>query len=108
MIVYTNKITPRLNYITDFIGKEICGKAFELTDDKSYFENHPDPKINYSKEVIANLPAGRQGCKFQIFDNGLLSQTGISNQDISCFKANDFKAFFKTEGDYPFDIFAAE
>ena len=107
VIVYTNKITLRLNYITDFIGKEICGKAFELTDDKSYFENHPDPKINYSKEVIANLPAGRQGCKFQIFDNGLLSQTGISNQDISCFKANDFKAFFKTEGDYPFDIFAA-
>jgi hypothetical protein len=100
MLLYTHQITTRLKYITDFIGKEICGKAFELTDDKSYFENHEGAKINYSREAISN-------CKFQISNCGLLSENGISNQNISCFDLNDFKAFFKTEGDYPFDIFAA-
>jgi len=100
VIVYTNKITPRLQYITDFIGKEITGKAFELTDEKTYFENQPDPKINYSSEVIAN-------CKFQISNCGLLSENEIKDQAVSCFEVIGFKAFFKAEGDYPFDIFAA-
>jgi hypothetical protein len=100
VIVYSNKITPRLQYITDFIGKEITGKTFELTDDKTYFETHPGAKLNYSRESIA-------GCKLQIADCGLLSQTGITDQTISCFTIKDFKAFFETEGDYPFDIFAA-
>src|SRR6185436_12324127 len=31
----------------------------------------------------------------------------IRKQNISCFKANDFTAFFKSDGDYPFDIFSA-
>ena len=32
---------------------------------------------------------------------------GIREQDIECFEANNYKAFFKTEGDFLFDIFAA-
>jgi hypothetical protein len=34
-------------------------------------------------------------------------EDSIKEQNISCFEHNGFKEFFKTTGDYPFDIFAA-
>jgi hypothetical protein len=37
----------------------------------------------------------------------LLFETGIFEQQIDIFEVSNFKAFFKTKGDYPFDIFAA-
>ena len=100
MIVYTHKITSRLQYITDFIGKEITGKPFELTDNIETFKNYNGSKINYS-----NISIGH--CQLTIGNCGLLSETGITQQKIECFEINGFKAFFKTNGDYPFDIFAA-
>lgn len=100
MIIYTDKITPRLRYITEFIGKEIIGKPFELTEDKDFFEKQEGPKINYSAIPAAN-------CKLQITNAPLLFEQGIVKQQVSCFTINGFKAFFKTQGDYPFDIFAA-
>ena len=100
MIVYTNKITPRLQYITDFIGKEIIGEPFQLTADNFYFNDYTGPKINYSDAKINNEELIINNCS-------LLFENSIKEQNISCFEANEFKAFFKTEGDYPFDIFAA-
>lgn len=100
MIVYTRKITPRLQYITDFIGREITGYPFELTDDPEFFNNCEGPRINYSHSTF-------QGCQFSICNCSLLFETGISEQKIECFEFNGLKAFFKTTGDYPFDIFAA-
>ena len=100
MIVYTNKITPRLQYITDFIGKEIIGEAFQLTTDSFYFNDHAGTKINYSNTRINNEELRINNCS-------LLFEDSIKEQNISCFDINGFKAFFKTEGDYPFDIFAA-
>jgi hypothetical protein len=93
VIVFTNTITPRLQYITDFIGNEIFGKPFELTTDIDFFTYYAGPKINYSHREFANCP--------------LLFENIISEQMVSCFTANNTKAFFKTTGDYPFDIFAA-
>jgi hypothetical protein len=37
----------------------------------------------------------------------LLFEKEIRGQNIECFEANGYRAFFKTEGDFPFDIFAA-
>jgi hypothetical protein len=54
VIVYAKKITPRLQYIADFIGKEIFGEAFQLTADSFYFNDHTGPKINYSDTQINN------------------------------------------------------
>jgi hypothetical protein len=36
-----------------------------------------------------------------------LFENSVTVRQISCFDIKGFKAFFKTEGDYPFDIFAA-
>ena len=109
MIVYTNKITPRLQYIADFIGKEITAKAFELTDDKIFFESYTGAKLNYSREPIADCRLQIAPARMTLSDGdcGLLSENGIKEKDTSCFSVQGFKAFFKTEGDYPFDIFAA-
>lgn len=100
MIVFTNTITPRLKYITDFIGHEICGKPFELTTDAEVFKDYPGPKLNYSHEEFVH-------CPLSIVNSPLLFENSISEQSLSCFNINGFKAFFKTTGDYPFDIFAA-
>jgi len=100
VLVYAEKITPRLQYSTDFIGKLIIGKSFELTSDLLTFQNYDGPKINYSSETIPN-------CQLAIVNWQLLFENGINKQKIECFETNGFKAFFKTTGDYAFDIFAA-
>lgn len=100
MLIFSNQISLRLKYITDFMGKEICGKAFDLTSDAEIFKNYPGPKLNYSNQHFSDCPLSIVHCP-------LLFETGIRNQETDCFTTINFKAFFKTEGDYPFDIFAA-
>ena len=100
MIVYANKITPRLRYVTDFIGKEVIGKPFQLTSDKEFYKEYAGHKINYSNSTISNE-------ELIINNYSLLFEDSIKEQTISCFEVKAFKAFFKTAGDYPFDIFAA-
>jgi hypothetical protein len=100
VLIYTEKITPRLQYITDFIGREMGGQPFPLTTDRFYFSDFSGPKINYSHERI-------HPDDFFIIPYTLLFEEGIREQAISCIDVNGEKAFFKTGGDYPFDIFAA-
>ncbi len=100
MLLYSLSITHRLKYISDFIGKELSGAAFQLTDDKAVYQNYPDLKINYTPELIA-------GDRFWLAPHSLLFEKGIQQQAIDCFEENGHKAFFKTNGDFPFDIFAA-
>ncbi len=100
MIVFINTITPRVRYVTDFIGKEIGGISFVLTDNTDGYKNSGDYKINYSnKRITAD--------EFWLFPHSLLFEKGIKQQNTECFEVNNNKAFFKTEGDFPFDIFAA-
>lgn len=100
VILFSNTITHRLSYITDFIGKEITGKPLYVTNDVEEFKNFNGPKINYSPERIAEYE-----CWIQ--PHLLLFEKGIKQQSIACFEVNGNKAFFKTGGDFPFDILAA-
>jgi hypothetical protein len=100
VIVYTHKITPRLQYVADFIGKETMGEAFQLTIDSFVFNDYTGPKINYSDTKISND-------ELRIENSPLLFEDSVNEQDVSCFEVNGHKAFFKADGDYPFDIFAA-
>ena len=100
MLIYTTTITPRLQYITDFSGKEIIGTTFKLTTDRDYYSKYENTKINYSAERIA-------ANEFWLKPHTLLFENTISQQPIQCFNVNGYKAFFKTDGDLPFDIFAA-
>ena len=107
MIVFANKITPRLRYVADFIGRQITGEPFQLTTDSFYFNDYNGPRINYGYEDVSDN-------ELLIINYPLLFEDSIKKQNITCFKVNpglpdtpDFTAFYKSEGDYPFDIFAA-
>lgn len=100
MLLFTNTISPRLTYIFNFIGNEIGDENFEITTDKNYFSNYNGLKINYSNTPICTN-------ELRIENVSLLFESEIAEQKITCFEIENFKAFFKTNGDYPFDIFAA-
>ena len=100
MIVYCSSITQRLQYISDFIGRELTGAPFQLTSSTIDFLEDPGPWLNYSGESIFEN-------EFWLQPHSLLFEQDIHRQIIDCFEVNDQKAFFKTGGDFPFDIFAA-
>ena len=100
MIVFSHTITPRLQYILDFIGKETIGKPFQCVNDVEAFRQYAGPKINYGKERITES-------EFRIQNSELLFEVGLRAPTVECFEVKGYKAFFRTEGDFPFDIFAA-
>lgn len=100
MLFFCNDITPRIKYVVSFIGLELTGSAVRVTDDKNEFLNYPAVKINYSNERIGTG-------EFWIRPHSLLSEKNIQTQQVDCFDLNGQKAFFKAEGDLPFDILAA-
>ena len=100
MILFSNTITHRLRYIAGFIGHQIISEAIIVTDNRTDFIAYPGLKINYSNEEIT-------ASDFSIQPQSLLFEKGIQSKTISCFETNGYKAFFKTNGDFPFDIFAA-
>jgi hypothetical protein len=100
VIVYAHRITPRLRHTLDFIGKELTGQPAIIICSKNDYFSYQGVKINYSNERI--IPD-----EFWLKPHPLLFEAGIKEQDISCFECDNQKAFFKTEGNFPFDIFAA-
>lgn len=101
MLLFSTHITTRLNYVLDFVGKELFDghSAMRVTDDKQAFLAATGPRINYSNE---DMP----GC-FTIRPAGLLFETGIRQLQVRCINAAGQKALFPAMGDLPFDIFAA-
>ncbi|MGB3007680.1 MAG: polysaccharide deacetylase family protein [Chitinophagaceae bacterium] len=100
MIIYANTITHRLTYILSFINSQLSGEEFLHTDNVKTFIDYPGIKINYSAQRITDN-------EFWLIPHTLLFDTGIKSQPIDCIEVNGNKAFFKTSGDFPFDIFAA-
>ncbi len=100
MLLYSHIISPRLQYISDFIGKEILNDPFHITSDKEAYKQSAGAKISYSNERIENT-------EYWLKPHSLLFEKDIKQQSIECFDSNGQKFFFKTEGDFPFDIFAA-
>ncbi len=101
LLVYTNKISDRLNYIFHFVLKEQLGVEFMFSTNIEECKLSDKDLINYSNESISNA-------RFQIKPHTLLFEEGIKPQQIDCFETNGYNAFFKTSApDFQFDIFAA-
>jgi hypothetical protein len=100
MLIYTEKNTTRLQYIIDFIGNLLLQDRIEVTTDINNFKKFVGAKINYSSNAVDNN-------EFRINPVPLLFETGIKLQSIDCFETGGIKAFYKTAGDFTFDIFAA-
>ena len=100
VLLYTHTYSPRLEYILGFFRKELFDEPLTITTDETVFINSAAYRINYSGEAFSES-------EFFISSTQLLFETGISKQEISCIEVNHYKAFFQTNGDFPFDIFAA-
>lgn len=101
LLIYTPRITPRIEYIFSTLLHAIGVQKFQTTQDVAFFNKSIDFKINYSSTLVdENI--------LWIEPVTLLFEREIKEQKIDLFKWNETKAFFKTaNGDLPFDIFAA-
>jgi hypothetical protein len=100
MLLYSPYTSPRLTYVVSFISKELFDEPIVLTSDREEFLNFKGPKMSYASDEITTDD-------FFIRATSLLFESDIRPQQIDCFEANFYKAFFQTSGDFPFDIFAA-
>ena len=101
MLVYTSKITPRIRYIFQTIFDDVWLASVQLTEDIEVFKEHQGPKINYSLRKIKD--------ELFIERHDLLTQKGISDQEIQITEWENLPVFFQTSSysDIPFDFFAA-
>jgi hypothetical protein len=100
VILYSHTITPRLQYIIDFISNEIPDANIQCTDNIQQFRQFSGPRFNYSTERLTTNELWLQ-------PHHLLFEKGIRPHNIECFEKGNKKFFFKTEGDFHFDIFAS-
>ncbi|WP_372793900.1 polysaccharide deacetylase family protein [Lutibacter sp.] len=101
LLVYTHKITPRLNYIFKHYFVRILQIPVVFTTKVNEFVAHNGPKITYSKTAL--------GSEFFIRSHDLLFEQGINDIDIHISKWDDVSCFFPAgeSSSIPFDIFAA-
>jgi hypothetical protein len=98
-LIFSHTVTPRLQYITDFLS-HYYGLPFKLTvDEYRYTSSDEKCKINYSYHRISDK-------EIFIHAHALLFESSVHPVKIECFEKDDHKAFFKTEDDFGFDVFA--
>ncbi len=101
ILIYSEEITQRIDYIIHLIFTQILQVEIKLTTNSADFLKSENPKINYSHEKF--------GDEIYIKPHGLLSQKGIDKVDIQPVKHNNEPCFFESSADsvFPFDPFAA-
>ncbi len=102
LLIYAPYKSNRLNYILDFVFKQVYKISYAFTYNKSDYDSFSGPKLAYSKEY--------QGSKAWIcssdflFESTLVDfqpQTGDTKYGIVIFTCNHEKSLI------PFDVFAA-
>jgi hypothetical protein len=101
LLIYTQKLTPRISYVFRHICFRILGIDIQFTLVIDEFIAYAGPKLSYGK-----LPLGNE---LFIQSEGLLLQQGFESIDISVRDWDDTKCFFamSDRSALPFDIFAA-
>ncbi len=101
ILIYCNKITPRIEYTFNHIFKLILNKQFSITNSKPEFNDFKGFKFIY-----ANAPISGE-LFFQSY--GLLQEKGLEDHEVTIFEWDNLKCFFKVgeKSAMPFDIFSA-
>ncbi len=101
ILIYSEEITPRINYAFHLIFTQILQVEISVTSDSSEFQKSNYPKINYSSRKF--------GSELYIKPHGLLQQKTIAVTNIQSVRYKDDKYFFESSKDsiLPFDPFAA-
>jgi len=101
LLVYTHKISPRLNYVFKHICTRVLGIDVTFTTKVEKFIAHDSIKMSYTKQALGN--------EFFVKSNELLFEQGLNDIEINVMDWGHSKCFF-FNGDksfIPFDIFAA-
>ncbi|GDX52203.1 hypothetical protein LBMAG27_12500 [Bacteroidota bacterium] len=101
ILIYTIKVTPRLQYIADLLLRELLEIDFEFTTSTDRFYQYQGSKLNYSKD--------RLGSELFILAHPLLFENEIKPQRTEYGEHNGIVTLFtaKKEADLPYDPFAA-
>ncbi len=101
LLVYTQKITPRITYVFKHICTQILGVPVGFTSKIEEFVAHEGMKISYGKQSLAN--------EVFIQNVDLLLEQGISDLEVRVQEWDDVPCFFSVgeSSSIPFDIFAA-
>jgi hypothetical protein len=101
LLIYTQKLTPRISYIFKHICLRILGIDLIFTSVIEEFIAHVGPKISYGKKPLGNEVF------FQSY--GLLEQQGFEAIEISVKKWGNTFGFFSvsSSSSLPFDIFSS-
>ena len=94
VLIYVHKATPRLQYIAQFIFKELIKVPYAITSHKESFKKFEEVKLNYTDEACG--PG-----ELKIPNNGLLGQQGTSQVIIDLFEYKKTKAFVKSVSKSP-------
>jgi hypothetical protein len=101
ILFFTEHLSERVNYICHFIFKEQLGIEYRITNDAEEAKQHAYPVICYTSAKL-NSDA------FHIKPQGLLTETGIKDQEIVCLNTKEYPTFFEQKhGDVSFDVLAA-
>ncbi len=101
LLVYTQKCTPRIDYVFKHICTRILGVKVDFTATIETFIAHTGPKMSYGKQPIGN--------ELFVQSAGLLQQQGVESIEIHVKDWEGVKTFFSVgeKSVLPFDIFAA-
>ncbi|MBA2612826.1 MAG: hypothetical protein H0U95_12695 [Bacteroidetes bacterium] len=99
-ILYSEKISPRLNYTAQFIFEHVLKTKLIIANTISEFESSGYFKINYSSKIIPGA--------FQIVPHPFLFESGVSENKPPATLKNDLVYFFVNDtGNFNYDIFSS-
>ncbi len=101
LLVYTQKVTPRISFTFKHIFTRILNVKVGFTNKIEEFIAYEGIKLSYTKQALGN--------EFFVRSNDFLSHQGIDYVEIQMSVWDDVPCFFQmnTTSPVPFDIFAA-
>ncbi len=100
LLIYTPKITSRINYALSLFFESLIITPYKVTTDIEEYKNYNGPRLNYSGQAVADN-------EIFIHYKGLLFDNGVSVQNIKVSEWEGLKIFYQSPGTMPFDVFAA-
>ncbi len=86
LLIFTQKISPRVKFIFKQYFGEILGVPFRLCSDLQEFVSYNGPKLSYTKQPLF------KELHFQATE--ILFETGVEDPEISVFDSEGIPAFF--------------
>lgn len=102
ILIYTHKITKRVQYIFKLYFDSLLGLEYKFTNNLDEFSEFEGLKVSYTKRKIDD--------EIHFCSTGLLFETGVEGQEPGFFEFEENVAFFpvyEKESVLPFDPFAA-